>query len=247
MSDLNLDEYYDAVVYDVNGEKVGGVGQVFLDEETGEPSWVTVRTGLFGLKESFVPLVESRLEDGVLHVKFTKEFIKEAPRQDPDAPMTVAEEDALQAHYGTENEPDKMEANMHAREQQFAHGSAPADEREFARDEAQHAHRTHDEHDTADFGEHRPVAPAEAAGDADVTPAGEIEPSAEAPMPGHVEHKEPETVVYPHQTDFAEKADADLLAETTDPDGDRPALAEDRDRERPVPDEDRAVPLDDER
>ncbi|HEY8372100.1 MAG TPA: PRC-barrel domain-containing protein, partial [Pseudonocardiaceae bacterium] len=42
-------------VYDANGEKIGKVGQVYLDDETGQPAWVTVRTGLFGMKESFVP------------------------------------------------------------------------------------------------------------------------------------------------------------------------------------------------
>ena len=112
MTEISLDEYYDAVVIDTDGEKVGGVGQVFLDEETGEPSWVTVRTGLFGLKESFVPLVDARLEDGQLHVAFKKDFIKDAPRQDPEAPMTVAEEDGLQAYYGTEDEPEKIAAAM---------------------------------------------------------------------------------------------------------------------------------------
>lgn len=108
MTDISLDQYYDAVVYDSDDEKVGGVGQVFLDETTGQPSWVTVRTGLFGLKENFVPLVDARLEDGKLHVAFTKDFIKDAPKLDPEAPMTVAEEDALQAYYGTEDEPEKI-------------------------------------------------------------------------------------------------------------------------------------------
>ncbi|MGA4668734.1 PRC-barrel domain-containing protein [Propionibacteriaceae bacterium Y1923] len=137
MTEINLDDYYDAVVFDSNGEKVGGVGQVFLDEETGSPSWVTVRTGLFGLKESFIPLVDHRLEDGVLHVDFTKEFIKDAPRQDPEAPMTVAEEDALQAYYGTEDEPEKIQAAYQERMAEAGRGAAPADQEEFQREHAE--------------------------------------------------------------------------------------------------------------
>ncbi|MET4096300.1 PRC-barrel domain-containing protein, partial [Arthrobacter sp. UYCu712] len=39
-----------------DGEKIGGIGQVYLDDDTDKPSWVTVKTGLFGLRESFVPL-----------------------------------------------------------------------------------------------------------------------------------------------------------------------------------------------
>lgn len=139
MTEINLDEYYDAVVYDNHGEKVGGVGQVFLDEESGQPSWVTVRTGLFGLKESFVPLVEARLDGGVLHVNFSKEFIKDAPRQDPEAPMTVAEEDALQAYYGTEDEPEKVAANLQAQQAAAGAGQAPADQDEFEEADEEHA------------------------------------------------------------------------------------------------------------
>jgi hypothetical protein len=29
-------------------KKVGGIGQIYLDDVTSEPTWVTVKTGLFG-------------------------------------------------------------------------------------------------------------------------------------------------------------------------------------------------------
>jgi protocatechuate 3,4-dioxygenase beta subunit len=32
-------------VIGTNGEKIGGVGQVYTDDETGRPNWVTVKTG----------------------------------------------------------------------------------------------------------------------------------------------------------------------------------------------------------
>ena len=35
-------------VIDNNDDKIGKVGQIFLDDETGEPAWVTVKTGMFG-------------------------------------------------------------------------------------------------------------------------------------------------------------------------------------------------------
>jgi len=38
------------------GEKLGGIGQIYVDDQSGEPEWVTVKTGLFGTAESFVPL-----------------------------------------------------------------------------------------------------------------------------------------------------------------------------------------------
>ena len=42
ISESDLEKILRATVYDRDGDKVGGVGQVFLDEETGRPSWVTV-------------------------------------------------------------------------------------------------------------------------------------------------------------------------------------------------------------
>ena len=53
-------------VYDESGEKIGSAAEVYLDDETGQPEWVTVRTGLFGTKESFVPIRDADLtDDGV--------------------------------------------------------------------------------------------------------------------------------------------------------------------------------------
>ena len=48
-------------VYDESGEKIGSASEVYLDDETGQPEWATVRTGLFGTKESFVPLRNAQL------------------------------------------------------------------------------------------------------------------------------------------------------------------------------------------
>ena len=43
---------------DSGGDKVGKIGQVFLDDKTGEPEWATVNTGFFG-RASFVPAREA--------------------------------------------------------------------------------------------------------------------------------------------------------------------------------------------
>ena len=33
---------------DPDGSKIGEIGQIYLDEQTGQPLWVTVTTGMFG-------------------------------------------------------------------------------------------------------------------------------------------------------------------------------------------------------
>ncbi|MFP5312543.1 MAG: DUF2382 domain-containing protein [Actinomycetes bacterium] len=82
-----------------NGEKIGGVGQVYTDDETGRPNWVTVKTGLFGTRESFVPVQEARVEGDDLVVPYTKDQVKEAPGVDPDGHLEPAEEERLYEHY----------------------------------------------------------------------------------------------------------------------------------------------------
>jgi uncharacterized protein (TIGR02271 family) len=87
-------------VYSTDGDKVGTAGQVYLDDQTGRPEWVTVRTGLFGTKESFVPLHEADLSGDRITVPFDKARVKNAPRIDPDGDLSPAEEDELYTYYG---------------------------------------------------------------------------------------------------------------------------------------------------
>ncbi|MFF4244479.1 PRC and DUF2382 domain-containing protein [Streptomyces sp. NPDC001822] len=87
-------------VFDSDGEKVGTVGRVYVDDDTGKPDWITVKTGMFGMKESFVPLAGARHVGSDLHISHPKERVKEAPRVDADAHLSVAEEEELYRHYG---------------------------------------------------------------------------------------------------------------------------------------------------
>jgi uncharacterized protein (TIGR02271 family) len=89
-----------ADVYEANGQKVGSAGQVYLDDQTGDPEWISVRTGLFGTKESFVPLDQASFADGRLQIPFGKDKVKGAPQIDPDGDLSPAEEDELYAYYG---------------------------------------------------------------------------------------------------------------------------------------------------
>ena len=62
MTQDDLRRLYDANVVDETGDKIGGVGQIYLDDQTDRPTWATVKTGLFGTKETFVPLQDASLD-----------------------------------------------------------------------------------------------------------------------------------------------------------------------------------------
>jgi uncharacterized protein (TIGR02271 family) len=92
-----------ADAYDSDGDKIGSVGQVYLDAQSGEPEWVTVKTGLFGTKESFVPLQGANFDGDRLTVQADKARVKDAPRIDTDRALSYSEEDELYRYYGLDS------------------------------------------------------------------------------------------------------------------------------------------------
>ena len=100
ITENDLSGVYDGEVLSASGEKIGSVGQIYLDDQSGEPTFVTANTGLFGMSQSFVPLRGARVENGNVIVDFDKTTVKDAPRIDDDGSLTPAEEDQLYAYYG---------------------------------------------------------------------------------------------------------------------------------------------------
>ena len=89
-------------LYDRDGDKIGSVGEIFLDDETGQPEWALVNTGLFGGKSSFVPLRDVDERDGAFHVPFDKATVKDAPKMDTDRHLERDEEAELYRYYDME-------------------------------------------------------------------------------------------------------------------------------------------------
>lgn len=87
-------------VVTTGGDKVGGIGQIYVDDATGAPNWVTVKTGLFGTAETFIPVEAARLDGHDVVVNYSEDTIKAAPRVDADGHLSPQEEDALYRHYG---------------------------------------------------------------------------------------------------------------------------------------------------
>ena len=86
---------------DADGDKIGKIEAIYLDRQTGEPEWATVRTGLFGTRVSFVPIRDAeKTDDDTVRVPVQKEKVKEAPRIDADEELSPEEEQRLYEHYG---------------------------------------------------------------------------------------------------------------------------------------------------
>ncbi|WP_237222289.1 DUF2382 domain-containing protein [Rothia nasimurium] len=88
-----------STVFGTDGEKIGKVGELYLDAQTGEPTFVTVNTGFFGTNESFIPVDKARYAGEEIHVPYTKEFVKGAPNIAEDGELSPAEEQRLYEYY----------------------------------------------------------------------------------------------------------------------------------------------------
>ena len=102
------DGWIDRDAYDPDGEKIGAITDIYYDDVTHRPEWVAVRTGLFGMKKTFVPIHGSRpTGDGDLQVAFDKAMVKDAPRIDPEGHLSPEEERELWQYYGYDYAPTK--------------------------------------------------------------------------------------------------------------------------------------------
>lgn len=115
----NLRSLIGATLYDNDGDKVGSIGQIYTDDVTGQPSWATVKTGLFGTKETFVPLPGADLRGEDLHVSYSKSQIKDAPHVDTDTHLSEQEEADLYSHYGLREGYDRSSGYDRERDGEF--------------------------------------------------------------------------------------------------------------------------------
>jgi hypothetical protein len=110
-------------VRDRDGEKVGTLGDVYLEGESDRPAYAGVLTGLFKRNESIVPLADAREVDGDVVVPYAAEAIRDAPSVDPEVALSDDEEERLRSHYGAAP---RTEAEVVRSEEEVEFGVAPA-------------------------------------------------------------------------------------------------------------------------
>jgi len=85
---------------DEQGNKVGKIADLYYDDQSGQPEFCTVKTGLFGMNVSFVPLAGLRSEGDALVSPWDKSKVKDAPNIDQDRHLSQDEERQLWSYYG---------------------------------------------------------------------------------------------------------------------------------------------------
>jgi uncharacterized protein (TIGR02271 family) len=83
-----------------DGDKIGKIGEIYLDRDTDQPEWALVNTGMFGTKSSFVPIADAHADGDQVRVPFAKDTVTAAPKLDADGELSEDDEAALYSHYG---------------------------------------------------------------------------------------------------------------------------------------------------
>jgi hypothetical protein len=82
-----------------DGDRLGAVELIFLDEATGAPEWVLVS---LDDGAAFVPLAGATVEERSIRVGQDAERVQAAPRPDAGDTLSVTDEKRLYEHYGLE-------------------------------------------------------------------------------------------------------------------------------------------------
>ena len=108
----NIKDLFNATAYDKDGEKLGNVNEVFVDDQSGQPTFVEVNHGLFGMNSSLVPLRGHDFSGDDLKLGFSKDRIKDAPDFDSDKPLTPEAQSDIFKHYGLDNAQDVTDCSL---------------------------------------------------------------------------------------------------------------------------------------
>ena len=91
------EQYIRRAAVDAEGNRIGKITKVYLDDQTRQPEWILVETGLFGTRQSFAPIRGSRLDGEQLVVlAVSKDQVKDAPNIDPDARISELNVERMQ-------------------------------------------------------------------------------------------------------------------------------------------------------
>jgi uncharacterized protein (TIGR02271 family) len=101
---------------DAAGDKLGTIDAIYLDDETGQPEWATVTSGLFGTKTAFVPIAQAQDIGDSVQVPYDKAQVKNAPSMAADGSLSQDEEAALYRHYGLDYSEHRSDSGLPAEE-----------------------------------------------------------------------------------------------------------------------------------
>jgi sporulation protein YlmC with PRC-barrel domain len=96
----DVSDWHGKSLIDSDGEKIGKLQDVYVDVETDEPQFATVKEGVIGRHLTFVPLSGVQIGPDDLQVQVTKEQVRTAPDIEMHGEeLSQADESRLYHHF----------------------------------------------------------------------------------------------------------------------------------------------------
>ncbi len=134
------DAYAGYPVVDRDGDKIGKVDDLFLDEND-RPEYIGVKMGFLGTRSTLIPAGITRADEarGVVEVEAEKSHVKEGPSFDDDREITPEYEREVHRYYGLEGPETTGDRGAygahHAEKEQAGHAPRGDDELRVQRSE----------------------------------------------------------------------------------------------------------------
>ena len=110
-AEWNVAEWHGKMLVDRNGEKIGKLQDVYVDFETDEPQFATVKEGFIGRHLTFVPLGGIKVGPDELQVAVVKQQVQDAPNiEQHGEELSRADESSLYHHYELNYTPPNTES-----------------------------------------------------------------------------------------------------------------------------------------
>jgi uncharacterized protein (TIGR02271 family) len=122
-----VEDFDGRTVIDRDGNKIGKIADIYFDTDTNQPEWALVKTGLFGMRDTIVPITSATLSGDAIAVPFDAERVKGAPNVSDDEDLSESEEARLADYYGMNYSEARSETGL-------PQGGAPAQSRDVGRD-----------------------------------------------------------------------------------------------------------------
>ena len=96
----NVAEWHGKMLFDRNGERIGKLEDVYVDVETDEPQFATVKEGFINRHLTFVPLTGIQVSPDGLQVAAVKERVRSGPDIEMHGEeLSQADESKLYHHF----------------------------------------------------------------------------------------------------------------------------------------------------
>ena len=101
----NLHEVRGTPIFDANGQKIGVIRDVYLNDGTERAEWIGIRTDPFGMRLRVVPLCDAEKKYPGIQVPYERREILQAPSPTRDGRLTPEHIEQLQRHYHLSGHP----------------------------------------------------------------------------------------------------------------------------------------------